>query len=190
MKKAKKQAGALSRLLRYVGRYKGLMALVFLSSLVGNAALLLAPKLVGRAIDLILPGGDSSFFPALLKMLGGIGVLYLVGCGLTWATALCANVASNRTVRDLRVDLFDKLGRLPLKYFDANSRGDVMSRFTNDIDAISDGLNQGIPQLVSGVITVILSLAFMLTLNPWVTLVVVFVTPLCFFVGYFITNMN
>ncbi|HIZ19855.1 MAG TPA: ABC transporter ATP-binding protein/permease [Firmicutes bacterium] len=188
MKKAKKQAGALSRLLRYVGRYKGLMALVFLSSLVGNAALLLAPKLVGRAIDLILPGGDSSFFPALLKMLGGIGVLYLVGCGLTWATALCANVASNRTVRDLRVDLFDKLGRLPLKYFDANSRGDVMSRFTNDIDAISDGLNQGIPQLVSGVITVILSLAFMLTLNPWVTLVVVFVTPLCFFVGYFITR--
>ena len=188
MKKAKKQAGALSRLLRYVGRYKGLMALVFLSSLVGNAALLLAPKLVGRAIDLILPGGDSSFFPALLKMLGGIGVLYLVGCGLTWATALCANVAANRTVRDLRVDLFDKLGRLPLKYFDANSRGDVMSRFTNDIDAISDGLNQGIPQLVSGVITVILSLAFMLTLNPWVTLVVVFVTPLCFFVGYFITR--
>ena len=188
MKQSGNTAGTLRRLLRYVGRYKGLMTGVFLSALVGNAALLLAPKLVGRAIDLILPGGDASFFPALLKMLGVIGTLYLVGCGLTWIAALCANVAANRTVRDLRVDLFDKLGRLPLKFYDANSRGDVMSRFTNDIDAIADGLNQGIPQLTSGVITVILSLAFMLTLNPWVTLVVVFVTPLCFFVGYFITK--
>ncbi|HIW72907.1 MAG TPA: ABC transporter ATP-binding protein/permease [Firmicutes bacterium] len=188
MKQSGNTAGTLRRLLRYVGRYKGLMTGVFLSALVGNAALLLAPKLVGRAIDLILPGGDASFFPALLKMLGVIGTLYLVGCGLTWIAALCANVAANRTVRDLRVDLFDKLGRLPLKFYDANSRGDVMSRFTNDIDAIADGLNQGIPQLTSGVITVILSLAFMLTLNPWVTLVVVFVTPLCFFAGYFITK--
>ena len=188
MKQPKNTAGTLRRLLGYVGRQKGLMAGVFLSALVGNAALLLAPKLVGRAIDLILPGGGSSFFPALLKMLGVIGVLYLVGCGLTWLTALCANVAANRTVRDLRVDLFNKLGRLPLKYFDSHSRGDIMSRFSNDVDAIADGLNQGIPQLASGVITVILSLAFMLTLNPWVTLVVVFVTPLCFLVGYFITK--
>ncbi len=183
-----RRSGTLRRLFRYVGRYKGLMAGVFLSALIGNAALLLAPKLVGRAIDLIIPGGDTSFFPALLKVLGVIGALYLAGSGLTWITALCANVAANRTVRDLRVDLFNKLGRLPLGYYDANSRGDMMSRFTNDIDAIADGLNQGIPQLTSGVITVILSLAFMLTLNPWVTLVVVFVTPLCFFVGYFITK--
>ncbi len=188
MKQPKNTAGTLRRLLGYVGRQKGLMAGVFLSALVGNAALLLAPKLVGRVIDLILPGSGSSFFPALLKMLGVIGVLYLVGCGLTWLTALCANVAANRTVRDLRVDLFNKLGRLPLKYFDSHSRGDIMSRFSNDVDAIADGLNQGIPQLASGVITVILSLAFMLTLNPWVTLVVVFVTPLCFLVGYFITK--
>ena len=183
-----RRSGTLRRLFRYVGRYKGLMAGVFLSALIGNAALLLAPKLVGRAIDLIIPGGDTSFFPALLKVLGVIGALYLAGSGLTWVTALCANVAANRTVRDLRVDLFNKLGRLPLGYYDANSRGDMMSRFTNDIDAIADGLNQGIPQLTSGVITVLLSLAFMLTLNPWVTLVVVFVTPLCFFVGYFITR--
>ena len=89
MKQPKNTAGTLRRLLGYVGRQKGLMAGVFLSALVGNAALLLAPKLVGRAIDLILPGGGSSFFPALLKMLGVIGVLYLVGCGLTWLTALC-----------------------------------------------------------------------------------------------------
>lgn len=183
-----RERSSLSRLLGYIGKNRGLMAGVLFSAFVGNAALLLAPKLVGRAIDLILPGGETSFFPALLKTLGVIGILYLAGSGLTWLTSLCANVAANRTVRDLRVDLFNKLSRLPLKYYDANSRGDMMSRFTNDIDAIADGLNQGITQLVSGVITVLLSLAFMLILNPWVTLVVVFVTPLCFFVGYFITK--
>ena len=85
-------------------------------------------------------------------------------------------------------DLFAKLGRLPLKYFDTHSRGDIISRFSNDIDAISDGLNQGIVQLVSGVLTVLLCLVFMLSLNPLVTLVAVFVTPLCFLVGFAITR--
>ena len=88
-------------------------------------------------------------------------MLYLAGSLFNWLTALCANLVANRTVRALRVDLFGKLGRLPLQYYDTHSHGDMMSRFTNDIDAISDGLNQGIVQLVSGVMTVLLSLAFM-----------------------------
>ncbi len=111
-----------------------------------------------------------------------------VGCLFNWLTALCANLVANRTVRALRDDLFAKLGRLPLKYFDTHSRGDIISRFSNDIDAISDGLNQGIVQLVSGVLTVLLCLVFMLSLNPLVTLVAVFVTPLCFLVGFAITR--
>ena len=181
-----KQPSTLSRLIRYVGKYKALMAVTLLTALVGNAALLLAPKLVGRAIDLIVPGG--SYGAELLRLLAVIGGLFLSGALFNWVTSLCANVVANRTVRDLRTALFDKLGRLPLKTFDTHSRGDMLSRFTNDIDAISDGLNQGIVQLVSGIITVVLSLAFMLTLNPGVTLVVVLVTPLCFFAGFFITK--
>ena len=107
---------------------------------------------------------------------------------LNWVTALLANLVANHTVRDLRTDLFGKLSRLPVSYFDTHSRGDMMSRFTNDIDAIADGLTQGIVQLVTGVITVLLTLIFMLTLNPAVTLVAVLVTPLCFLVGFVITR--
>ena len=144
---------------------------------------MLAPRLIGEAIDRILPGAWGTAAPALLRILAVIAVLYLLGAGLNWLTALSANQVANRTVRALRSDLFKKLGRMPLRYFDSHSRGDMMSRFSNDIDAISDGLNQGIVQLVSGVITVILSLAFMLSLNPLVALVAVLVTPLCFVVG-------
>ncbi len=183
-----KKSGTLRRLLAYIGRHRAALAGVFLSALLGNAAILLAPKLVGRAIDLILPGTGGAYIPKLLQTLGVIGGLYLLGAGLTWLTALCANRVANRTVRALRVDLFHKLSRLPLSYFDTHSRGDILSRFSNDVDAIADGLNQGIVQLVSGVMTVCLSFAFMLSLNPMVTLVAVFTTPLCFFVGFAITK--
>ena len=182
-----KKPGTLRRLLGYIGRSRFALIGVFVFALIGNAALLLAPKLIGEAIDLILPA-EESFFPALLRMLAVIGVLYLLGLLFNWFTALCANRAANRTVQTLRTDLFRKLGRLPLSYYDTHSRGDMMSRFTNDIDAIADGLNQGIVQLISGVLTVVLSLLYMLSLNPLVTLVAVFVTPLCFVVGYAITK--
>ena len=180
--------GTLSRLLAYTGRCRLPLTGVFLFALLGNAAILLAPRLIGRAIDLIIPGTDGAFFPALLRLLAIIGALYLTGALLTWLTALCANLVANRTVLALRTDLFRKLGALPLQYYDTTSRGYIMSRFTNDIDSISDGLNQGIVQLVSGILTILMTLAFMLSINPMVTLVAVFVTPLCFFVGYAVTR--
>lgn len=187
-----KKSNVFSRLLRYVGKSKYALVGVLLSAVVGNTCMMLAPKLVGQAINQIVPWENSGFVPGwitpMLKTLGLIALVVLVGSAFNWMTALFANLAANQTVKILRTDLFNKLGSLPLKYFDSHSRGDMMSRFTNDIDAISDGLNQGIPQLVSGVLTVLLCLGFMLSLNPMVTLVAVFVTPLCFLVGFFITK--
>ena len=185
MKKASDSSSkTFFRLMKYVGKARYLMLGVLLFALVGNTLLMIAPRLVGEAIDLILPGHAGS----LLVMLGWIALCYIGGSLLTWLTSICANLVANRTVRELRNDLFQKLGKLPIPYFDAHSRGDILSRFSNDIDAISDGLNQGIVQLVSGVITVLLSLGFMLAMNPMVALVAVLVTPLCFVVGYFITR--
>lgn len=175
----------LPRLLRTVGRERGLLIGAVLCALTGSAALLTAPKLIALAIDRIALPGDGLTLPQLLAL---IGLTVTAGCLLTWVTALLANVAANRTVRRLRVELFNKLSRLPVKYFDAHSRGDMMSRFTNDIDALSDGLNQGIVQLVTGAITVLLTLVFMLTLDWRVTLVAVLVTPLCFLVGFAIAR--
>lgn len=188
MKSSEKKAGTLRRLLGVVGRNKWPLAGVFLCAVVGNTGILMAPKLIGQAINLIMPQGGPTDWAALLRTLLLIAVVVAVGCLFNWLTALCANLAANRTVRALRDDLFAKLGRLPLRYFDTHSRGDIISRFSNDIDAISDGLNQGIVQLVSGVLTVLLCLGFMLSLNPFVTLVAVFVTPLCFLVGFMITR--
>lgn len=185
---SKKKEHVLSRLMGYVGRQRWLLLGAILCALIGNAALLTAPKLVGWAIDRILPTADANPGLTLVQLLAIIGVLYVTGSLLNWVTALLANLVANRTVKDLRSDLFGKLSRLPVSYFDTHSRGDMMSRFTNDIDAIADGLNQGIVQLVTGVITVVLTLLFMLTLNPAVTLVAVLVTPLCFLVGFAITR--
>ena len=183
---AAKPAGTFSRLSRYVGKHPWLLAAVVLCALLGNIALLTAPRLIGDAIDLIVVGED--FRPAMLPLLLWIAGLFAIGCVLLRLTALAANEVANRTVQRLRLDVFQKLGRLPLSYFDTHARGDIMNRFTVDIDYISDGLNQGIVQLISGVITVGVCLYFMLTLNPIVALVAVFVTPLCFLVGFFITK--
>ena len=188
MKQPPKGKAPLRRLIGVVGRNKWPIAGVFLCAVIGNTGILIAPKLVGRAINLIAPHAGGTDWAALAQTLLLIAAVVAVGCFFNWLTALCANLAANRTVRTLRDELFAKLGRLPLKYFDTHSRGDIISRFSSDIDAISDGLNQGIVQLVSGVLTVLLCLVFMLSLNPFVTLVAVFVTPLCFLVGFAITR--
>lgn len=188
VKQPKRAKSPLFRLMEAVGKNRWPLAGVFFCAVLGNTGILIAPKLVGQAINLIMPDGGATDWGALFRLLLLIAVVAAAGCFFNWLTALCANLVANRTVRTLRDDLFAKLGRLPLKYFDTHSRGDVISRFSNDIDAISDGLNQGIVQMVSGVLTVLLCLVFMLSLNPLVTLVAVFVTPLCFFVGFGITR--
>lgn len=184
-----KKQNTVFRLMRYIGKSSLPFIGMFVSALLGNAAILIAPRLIGEAIDLIAPpGSNAPFILPLVKILAVIGILYLIGSLLGWLTAWFANLTANNTVKKLRIDLFNKLGRLPLKYFDTHSHGDIISRFSNDLDAIAEGLNQGIVQLVSGVITVVLILVFMFTMNPAVAWVAVLVTPLCFLVGFFITK--
>ena len=167
-----KKPGTLRRLLGYIGRSRFALIGVFVFALIGNAALLLAPKLIGEAIDLILPAKES-FFPALLRMLAVIGVLYLLGLLFNWFTALCANRAANRTVQTLRTDLFRKLGRLPLSYYDTHSRGDMMSRFTNDMDTVSEMINSSFASVVSCALTFIGIVVMMLYMN-WVLTLITF----------------
>ncbi len=181
-----KQKGTFSRLTRYIRRHPWLLTAVALCALLGNIALLTAPRLIGQAIDMIVVGED--FRGGMLTLLLWIAGFFVVGCVLLRLTTLAANEIANRTVQRLRLDVFRKLGNLPLSYFDTHSRGDILNRFTVDIDYISDGLNQGIVQLISGIITVGVCLYFMLSLHPLVALVAVFVTPLCFLVGFFITK--
>ena len=111
MKKASDSSSkTFFRLMKYVGKARYLMLGVLLFALVGNTLLMIAPRLVGEAIDLILPGHAGS----LLVMLGWIALCYIGGSLLTWLTSICANLVANRTVRELRNDLFQKLGKLPM----------------------------------------------------------------------------
>lgn len=114
-----------------------------------------------------------------------LGCVYLIGCLFSWLLAYFTNKIAYYTVRSIRNELFSKLCRLPLRYYDTTSAGDLVSRFVNDVDAIADGLLQGTSSLLSGVITLIGAVAFMFYLSPLMTLVVLLSCALVLFCSAF-----
>ncbi len=150
---------------------------------------LYAPILIGRGIDQIIGPGNVDF-KAILSDIAWLAGTVAVGALFQWLLAQCTNILAYRTVRDLRVSVFDKLERVPLKYIDSNAHGDLISRVVNDIDQVSDGLLQGFTQLFTGVVTILGTLGFMLSVSPWIALVVVVLTPLSLFVSAFIAKRS
>ena len=179
--------GTFKRLISFTRPYSGYLAGALLSAVASVSLTLLAPVLVGDAIDLILGPGKVDFsgvFHLLLWLaatVAGVAVFQ-------WLMTLCTNTITYRTVRDLRNAVFQKLEDVPLSYIDAHSHGDLISRVANDIDQISDGLLQGFSQLFTGVITILGTLGFMLSIDVPIALVVVVLTPLSFFVASFIAK--
>lgn len=177
----------LLRLWSYIGQYKKLLIGVFLFALIGNVISIFTPLLTGKAIDKIVGVGEVDF-DGLIKIVVLLLILYAVSSLFIWLMAVTSNVAANHTIHDLRQDAFNKLNKLPLKYFDTTAHGDVISRLTNDIDAISDGLFQGITQIISAVIIIFGCFIFMMTISPLITLIVILITPLCFLIASFIAK--
>ena len=177
-----KKERTFRRLLRLLGGSKKTLLAVFALVLLGNVALLLAPKRIGSTIDAIFAGEPWLSLLLSLLLFYGIGVLF------QWLSARLAVRVAQEAANTLRKSLFEKLSRLPLSYFDRTPHGDIISRFTNDVEAVSDGLNSSIVQLLSGVSSILISLGFMLYLDVRVTVVVLIATPLCFFVGRAITK--
>ena len=177
----------ITRLLVYVGKSKKTLFFVFATVLVGNISLLLAPRYIGDAVDLLADGGEGwqNAFVSLLVLIAG---LYIVGSFLQWLSARAGKLVAFRTTNTIVRDAFAKLGRLPLSFFDTHKHGDVIHALTNDADMVAEGLSQGIIQFISGILSIVISLVMMLLLDVRVTLVAVFVTPLCFFVGWAITR--
>ena len=177
----------IGRLLSYVKPYMFWLVLALFFVLLQIAATLFAPIVIGNAIDYII-GKNNVDFDAVFKRLFILGGLIAAASLFQWLVSLCTNKVAYRTIRDIRRDAFDKLNRVPLKVIDGSSRGDLMTRVGADTEQISDGLIQGFTQLFTGVVTVVGTLCFMLGVNPWVTLVVVVVTPLSIIVAYFIAK--
>ena len=175
------------QVLHYVKKHAALIVLSLLVATVSVVLTLYVPILTGDAIDLILEPGKVDF--------AGIGVILVkiaVCVGVTAAAQWLMNVCNNRityhVVRDIREDAFKKIEILPLKYIDGHSQGEVVSRVIADVDQFADGLLMGFTQLFTGVVTILGTLLFMLTIHPGITLVVVLITPVSLFVASFIAK--
>ena len=172
----------LSKLNSYIAGNRKYLILVIISALLANIFMLVAPYISGRAIDFI-KGENNVDFPMVAKFIGILFAVYVLNALFTWGMTVFTNALSNHSIEKMRKDAFGKISKLPLKFFDGHSHGDIISRLTNDIDAVSEGLLQGITQLFSGIVTVVGSLVLMFLLDWRITLCVIVITIICIFVS-------
>lgn len=172
----------LSKLNSYIAGNRKYLILVIISALLANIFMLVAPYISGRAIDFI-KGENNVDFPMVAKNIGILFAVYVLNALFTWGMTVFTNALSNHSIEKMRKDAFGKISKLPLKFFDGHSHGDIISRLTNDIDAVSEGLLQGITQLFSGIVTVVGSLVLMFLLDWRITLCVIVITIICIFVS-------
>lgn len=187
MKKKQNTKGSLARILRYV---KTQIPLVILAIICAAASVLLSlytTVLIGQAVDCITDGSVN--FDEMKPILIRITVIIPVVALLQWLMYFSTNKITHKTVKALRTDAFKQVQKLPLSYIDVNAHGDIISRVVNDVDAVSEGLLQGFQQLFTGVVTIIGTLCFMVSLNWQITLVVVCITPLSFAVAAIISKL-
>ena len=179
----------LKNLLAFVRPYRVYLIVSLFSAVISIALTLLGPVLVGDAIDFIVDQHHVDF-PSIARILMILCVSIGVGAIFQWILTLCTNKVAYCTVRDILIQAFEKINVAPLRYIDGNAHGDLINRLVNDIDFIADGLLQGLTQLFTGVVTIVGTLLFMLSVNPWITIVVVLVTPLSLFVASFIAKRS
>ncbi|RUT39239.1 ABC transporter ATP-binding protein [Paenibacillus anaericanus] len=177
------------RLLTYVGRHKKSAFWAIVCAVLSVAASLIGPFMIGRAIDEMFGVGTVNF-PGITKILIGLGIVYFTGSLFGWLLAYLTNRIAYQTVNDMRGDLFHHMDVLPLKFHDNHPHGDSISRFVNDMDAVSDALLQGISTLLTGIITIAGAIGFMLFINPMMTFVVLLSAPVTYFVARFITTRS
>ena len=179
--------GVFSKIMRYIGRYKYLLALSVLFAAVSAVLTLLVPVLIGDAIDLIVSKGKVDF-AGIGSILLKIGVVISVTAILQWLMNIFNNRITFNVVRDIRNEAFRRTQILPLSYIDTHPHGETVSRIIADVDQFADGLLMGLTQLFTGVITILGTLVFMLLIDVRITLVVVLLTPLSMLVAKFITT--
>ena len=178
---------ALKKVLSRIAAYRFWVVLSLAMAAAVVALTLYVPVLTGNAIDLIVGKGQVDF-EGLAKILIRMGIAIGLTALLQWLMSILNNRITYRTVRDLRADAFRKIESLPLGYLDGHATGEIVSRVVADVDQFADGLLIGFTQLFTGVITILGTLGFMLTVNPIITLVVVLITPASLFVAAFIAK--
>ena len=185
--RSKKNQETLKRILIYIRQYKWQVGISLALALVIVALTLYVPILIGQAVDVIVSPGNVDF-SRLTEILEKIGVSVGVTALAQWLMNHINNKITYQVVMDIRTQAFERLEHLPISYIDSHTSGDVLSRVITDVDQFSEGLLMGFTQLFTGVMTILGTLLFMLSVNPWITAVVVILTPLSLVVAAFIAR--
>ncbi|MBR1593047.1 MAG: ABC transporter ATP-binding protein [Ruminococcus sp.] len=179
----------LKRVFSYAKPYFIYFIMTVIFAAAGVMLSLAVPIFIGEAVDCCVNKNNVNF-DSLKNILVKLVITVVLSGFFQWLMSLCTNRLSFMTVRDLRTDAFAKLERVPLKYIDSHTKGELSSRVINDIEIISDGLLQGFTQFFSGVMTIVGTLAFMMSINVKIALVVVILTPLSFIAASKITRAS
>ena len=185
--KQKAQPDTMKKVLEYLRPYMGLVVLSVLLAAVTVALTLYVPVLIGRAIDLIVGPGQVDM-PGILRLILRIAIVVAATAAVQWVVNTINNKITFQVVRDVRAQAFAKLQILPLSYIDSHPTGEIVSRVIADVDQFADGLLLGFTQLFTGVVTILGTLGFMISIRPGIALVVVLLTPLSFVVARFIAT--
>lgn len=200
MKKDKtvNQKETLIKVLRYIKPYSLLVVLTIIMAAISVALILYLPILTGDAVDvlfqlspegsILLNVGPDFVWTKLFRILWKMGIVITVTALTQWVMNICNNKIVYNVIQDIRKKAFRRIEELPLKYLDAHSHGDIVSRVVADVDQFADGLLIGFTQLFTGVITILGTLGFMLSVNVMITIVVVIITPVSLFVASFIAK--
>lgn len=186
--KKEKQKETLVKVLRYIKPYRVVLALTIFMAFISVALTLYLPILTGDAVDMLSLIGTEEFWPGLFDILKKMAVVIILTALAQWFMSICNNKIVYGIIQDIREKAFRKLEILPLSYLDVHSHGDIVSRVVADVDQFADGLLIGFTQLFTGVITIIGTLGFMLSVNGWITAVVVVITPVSLLVASFIAK--
>lgn len=176
----------IQKVLTYIKQYRFLLFCSILLAFLSVLLTLYIPVVVGNAIDKIVGPGkvDQTILPLLIRIV----VVAFLTAFFQWMMNTINNKITYQVVQDIRNEAFEKIQNIPLKYIDAQSHGDIVSRVIADVDQFADGLLMGFTQLFTGVVTILATLLFMFSINIWIAFVVVLLTPLSLFVARFISG--
>ncbi|MBU3098263.1 MULTISPECIES: ABC transporter ATP-binding protein [Clostridium] len=177
------------RIIKYMSNSKIYVVFSLISAIITVILSLIAPLLIGKTIDKMIGKGLVDF-SYVFKIIIAIAIVYVAGNIFNWLLIYLTNLIAFSSVNHMRQDLFKKTNKLPLNFFDTNPHGDTISRFVNDIETISDGMIQCLSTLITGIVTIIGAIGFMVYLNPIMTLVVLILSPASYFMARFITNRS
>ncbi len=182
-----KKDGTLKKIFCYIKKYNLFLVLSLVFAAISVALTLYVPILIGHAIDCIV-GPDNVDFDRIISLFLQIITAVVITSVCQWLMNICNNKITYQVVNDIRKDAFRKIEILPLKYVDSHSQGEIVSQVISDVDQFADGLLMGFTQLFTGVVTILGTLIFMLSIQPKITFVVVVITPLSLFVAKYVAK--